>query len=235
MDADKHYFINNPVFVKYKKRFDIAQFKAVTHLKTVFVNERIVEIPFALESLNGLSRDKRVLDLGCTESVLPLYVAGLGYKVTGFDFRHYPYIHPNLEFVRGDILQLPFADESFDVVFAISTIEHMGIGFYDDPVLVREADQRAVAEAHRVLKKEGTMTITVPFGVAAMNDHQRIYDEAALGTLLAKFTVREKRYFRNVTDVRRQGNFWQQTDFGEAATIRSQRTTNGVCLVRAAK
>ena len=60
-------------------------------LKSVFINERIVEIPFALTGLAKVARGAKILDIGCSESLLPLYLAGAGFHVTGLDFRNYPY------------------------------------------------------------------------------------------------------------------------------------------------
>ena len=52
--------------------------------------------------------------------------------------------------VRGDALRLPFADESFDRVIASEVLEHI------------PDDQRAMAELSRVLRRGGTMAVTVP-------------------------------------------------------------------------
>ena len=98
------YFINQPVFLKYKRRFDWRSLKRKPFIKKALLNERIIEIPFAIDVLAGMPKEISVLDLGCMESVLPLFLAGLGFKVTGFDFRQYPYRVPNFKFVQGSIL-----------------------------------------------------------------------------------------------------------------------------------
>jgi len=69
--------------------------------KAVF-SERIIEYPLVFQYL-----DKNwgsILDFGCVEDLLPIHLASLGHDVTGLDFRPYPFTHPNLEFVRADIL-----------------------------------------------------------------------------------------------------------------------------------
>jgi len=71
------YLINNPIFVKYKKRFDWLKMKWKPYLKSVYVNERIVEIPFAIRCLSNIPKGSRVLDLGCSESPFSLQAAGL--------------------------------------------------------------------------------------------------------------------------------------------------------------
>ncbi len=246
-EADLSYFINNPVFVRYKTRFDLASFKPQKQLKSVYVNERIVEIPFAIYCLSALSKEQEILDLGCTESILPLYLAGLGYQVTGLDYRVYPYFHPNLKFVHGNILELPFEKESFDAVSCISTLEHIGIGFYDRvkkkeggspslPLHLKiETDQKALEEIWRVLKRDGMFVFSVPFGMAQMNRHQRIYDKKALDELFQKFKIEDSRFFKSATDSRHRCNYWEEIDQSLANQVKSEEKTNCVCMLRARK
>jgi len=229
------YFINNPIFVKYKTRWDFFRLKRKRVLKTVFVNERIIELPFAIESLCALPKGAGILDLGCTESLFPLQAAGLGYHVAGLDFRPYPYAHPNLTCVRGDMCRLPFENDKFDGVFSLSSLEHVGIGFYEDPASCREADRTAVEEIYRVLKEGGLFVVTVPYGKASVNSHQRVYDAEGLKTLLEKFDIQEKKHFQNFTKDGVPGNFWEQVSPEKAAQVESAENTAGVCLIKATK
>ncbi len=52
--------------------------------------------------------------------------------------------------VRGDLLSLPFPDDTFDKVIAAEVLEHI------------PADERAIAEIARVLKPGGRAAVTVP-------------------------------------------------------------------------
>ena len=54
------------------------------------------------------------------------------------------------EAVKGDALDLPFADGTFDCVIASEILEHV------------PEDDRAIAELVRVLKPGGTLAVTVP-------------------------------------------------------------------------
>ncbi len=234
MAIAENYFINSPVFLKYKKRFNFSKFKTEKYLKSVFINERIVEIPFALQAVGRLSEGSTVLDVGCSESVLSLQLAGLGYKVTGYDFRKYPYTHPNLEFEQGDILEIPFPEESFDAVTAISTIEHLGIGFYTDPRQVEEADKKGVEGIYRILTKGGVFIFSIPYGQKDMNQHQRVYDEGSVAALIDGFSILDKRFFIN-TQQNGRANAWIEASAQEAKDVRSGEKTNGVCLIKASK
>lgn len=236
MDStETSYFINNPIFVKYSKRFNIGSLKRSKSLNKVYMNERIIEIPYVIESLNGISKDKKILDLGCTESPVPLFVSSLGYNITGFDYRQYPYYHPNLHFVQGNILALPFPDNCFDVVFCISTIEHIGIGYYEDPSLSEEADQKAIDQVYRIMKPGGLLVFSAPYGVSHVSESQRIYDAKALTNLLGKFVVNKIQYYKSSKNDKSQCNYWEEVDQHTAAKIESRDRANCICLVRVKK
>ncbi len=235
MENNKNFFINNPIFVKYKKRFDLLKFQSKQILKSVNINERIIEIPYAIQALADLPRQAKVLDLGCTESPLPLQLAGLGYQVTGFDFREYPYQHPNLKFVQGDITKLPFENNHFDAVISISTLEHIGIGFYDDPTEVAAADKKAMGEVIRVLKPGGLFVLTAPYGTGSITTHQRVYDEGSLAQLLTSLQLKNIRYFKTDHLPQAVCNTWVEINKEEASQVASPTQTRGVCLVTAIK
>jgi len=58
---------------------------------------------------------------------------------------------------------MPFDDEFFDVITAVSTVEHIGLGRYGDPV-APDGDREAMEEMRRVLKAGGRLLMTVPCG-----------------------------------------------------------------------
>ncbi|MFA5085279.1 MAG: class I SAM-dependent methyltransferase [Candidatus Omnitrophota bacterium] len=227
-------FINNPVFLKYKRRFDWRSLKRKSFIKKALLNERIIEIPFTIDALAGMPKTGKVLDLGCMESVLPLFLAGLGFQVTGFDFRQYPYRVPNFKFIQGNILDLPFEKDSFDAVTCVSTIEHIGIGFYSDPKDDLSPDIKGMIGIKRVLKPGGILVLTVPFGKNFINDQQRVYDQRGLDKMLAGFSVNKIRYFKNTKAVN-GNNYWEETDSRRAGDLYYTSGTECVCCLSAAK
>jgi demethylmenaquinone methyltransferase / 2-methoxy-6-polyprenyl-1,4-benzoquinol methylase len=102
----------------------------------------------------------RVLDACCGTGDLALACARAGGRVSGLDFSERMLERarrkaPELEWVRGDLLELPFADASFDaatVGFGVRNVESL---------------DRALAELRRVLRPGGRLAIleiTVPRG-----------------------------------------------------------------------
>jgi hypothetical protein len=61
-----------------------------------WVNERIVEVPYAFRALSRVQPHAKVLDVGATESTVCLSLATLGYDVTAVDPRPNPLSHERL-------------------------------------------------------------------------------------------------------------------------------------------
>ena len=155
------------------------------------VNERIVEQPFVFAALAERPPPARVLDAGGAESTVALSLASLGYDVTVADPRGYALAHPRLTVAAGALHEL--GDARFDVVVALSAIEHFGVGHYGDPEGgTRRLDLDAMADFRRWLAPEGLLVLTVPVGPAALDDLQRTYDAAGLEELLDGFTVHRR-------------------------------------------
>jgi len=123
-------------------------------------DERAIEIPWCLARYHG---ERRVLDVG-TANAIPAYVDGL--RALGA---------PELVTVDlaqpadviADVRRLPFPDRSFDLVFCVSTLEHIGLDnlIYGGAAAHDEAGQAdALAELLRILGNRGRLLVTVPTG-----------------------------------------------------------------------
>ncbi len=111
----------------------------------------------------GNLRGKRVLDLGCGDGLLTYFLAQVGAVVVGVDNEEEGLKHARLnlermnkkkhlqyEFVNASVYELPFEDNSFDVVVSCEVIEHL-----DYP-------EKMIGEASRVLKSGGMIVVTTP-------------------------------------------------------------------------
>lgn len=192
----------------------------------VAVTERILEHMFVHSRLP--QPPARVLDMGCAESLCALEMASMGYQVVGVDLRRLPLDHPNFTQVQANLGDLPFADGSFDVAVCLSTVEHVGLGWYSEGD--RTTDGKAIREAVRTLKPGGTFILTVPFGQATITPVHRVYDRPQLDELLSPLNVKELRF--GVRD----GETWVLTD-DEAAAARatSDDRVSAVALIVAEK
>ncbi len=188
--------------------------------------ERVIEYPFIFQHLGkpaGL-----VLDIGCCHSRLPIALASRGYPVIGFDMHPYPFPHPKLRAVQGDILSTPFLNESFHTILAISTLEHIGIQHYGG-VEEGSGDVKAVEEIARLLQPGGMALITVPYGKVLTNDWMRVYDSERLKKLTGSLSPVTIEY-----GVSRSG-LWEPATEAEAARIDWTGVDRAIVMIVAEK
>ncbi len=153
-------------------------------------NERIFEKTFVLQSLARLykSNNITVLDVGAAESLLSYELASFNYSVTAIDIRPIALFHPNLKFVKTDICNPVLPPASFDCVIALSTLEHIGLGWYGDET-GESYDIKAVQQISLLLKPEGSFILTVPYGKKALTPVHRIYNQESLQKLIQDFKI----------------------------------------------
>ncbi len=80
-----------------------------------------------------------------------------------YDYRPADISLSNLECKTGDLMSLPFPDNSVESLSCMHTIEHIGLGRYGDPI-DPEGDIKAARELVRVLKPGGTFLYVAPIG-----------------------------------------------------------------------
>jgi len=170
------------------------------------MSERSIEYSFVF--MNVGRPPATVLDVGCSGSDLPLMLSAHGFLVYGIDVRDYHVENPTFTFRREAMTSTSFPDDFFDIITAISTMEHLGLsGRYgieeDDPL----ADKMAMKEVDRILKKDGRLILTVPYGrFNVFKPFHKVYDEKHLTDLISDFQVLKEEYF-----VRKRNGFWVST------------------------
>lgn len=109
-----------------------------------------------------------------------------------------------VSYVYDDLRAMPFKGVWFDAVFCVSVIEHVGMDnrLYATDSSYRQSSPRdhllAIDEIKRVLRPNGRLFLTVPFG--AHEDHGSLqqFDSAMLSTLASRFgpQAATKSFFR---------------------------------------
>jgi SAM-dependent methyltransferase len=125
----------------------------------------------------GLPSSPRILDAGCGSGRFMVELAKLG-SVTGVELSDTSVSLARErqlgEVIAGSVLEMPFADDSFDLAVSLDVIEHLS----DDLAALREL-RRAVAPG-------GALLITVPAyqwlwsGHDEINHHHRRYTRRSL-------------------------------------------------------
>jgi len=121
----------------------------------------------------GDLRGKRVLEMGCGLGHIAVLLARSGAKVTAFDISPISVlaasrracingVEEGLDLVVAAGEELPFADESFDVVFGKGVLHHLDVSV-------------AAGELYRVLKPGGKAAFAEPMGMNPLLKFVRNY------------------------------------------------------------
>jgi SAM-dependent methyltransferase len=165
------------------------------------LNEREVEWPWVTNQASKLPRKGRLLDVGSYATPLPGWLAQLGYQVSALDINPPQIAEPGfVQIVTGDIRKTAFADNIFDVITCVSTLEHIGVkGRYGVCEEDCSGDAKAMREMRRILRPGGSLLITIPYGRYHVLPVNRCYNKSHTKKLWNGFaTVRADFFvFRN--------------------------------------
>jgi SAM-dependent methyltransferase len=185
----------------------------------VGLDERVVELPwvlaqglkgFVLDAGSALNHDyllQRVL-----RRVDRLHIATLAPEPHSF-------VERAISYVFTDLRDLPYRDGVFDVVVSVSTLEHIGMdntiyGVHepraDNPVL---ETGRAAQELRRVLRDDGVLLVTLPYGVPEDHGWFRQFGRLDIERFLAELDPR----IVKTTVYRYAASGWQISALAEAA------------------
>lgn len=143
-------------------------------------------------------KKETIVDLGGGGSISTIvpFLLKLPYKrLLSIDVLHYPFKSKfGIEYVYGNCQDTNLPPYSVDVVTIISTLEHVGLGRYGDPLDIN-GDIKTMDEIHRILKRGGYVIITIPYGYPTVvyNVH-RIYDQGRISLITKKFKIIKAQY-----------------------------------------
>ncbi len=176
-------------------------------------DERIVEYPWFFSRLKD--NHSVILDAGSSLNHYPiLTLSALENRRLYLSTLDYEGFHrlPNCpSYIYEDLREMCYKNEFFDAVVAISTIEHVGMDnhLYTADSTKRECDQlaylKAIEEFRRVLKRNGTLFLTVPFGRHKNHRWFQVFDSKMLRNIIDQF----KPQTRNVAFFKYFNNQWQ--------------------------
>jgi SAM-dependent methyltransferase len=198
------------------------------------VNERIVEIPFVLSELKDNGKKLKILDFGCTRSWLAISLASLGHHVYGIDLRNYPFEHENLVFTKQNILD--FKEKDFDIITAVSSLEHAGLGAYGEDYNPGALEE-VLSKMNELIAEKGKLILTVPVGKPSVDSFLKSFAPDEIEKLVASkgFLLEKSRFFK-----RKNETEWlpcPREEIREVSNHQAERTktysgVNGVgCLV----
>jgi len=105
----------------------------------------------------------------------------------------------NFSFAQGDVLRLPFEDDSLLSISSICVIEHIGLGRYGD-ALDPLGSEKAIAEIKRVLKANGDLYVSLPIypeNIICFNAHRAFRRDYILKLFQPLKLIEEKYIYKN--------------------------------------
>ncbi len=142
-----------------------------------------------------LCKNKKVLDIACGEGYGSDMLAEVASSVCGVDISEEAVLHAknkykrdNLSFLTGSVADIPFDNESFDIIISFETIEHVS----------EDLQIQFLNEIKRVLKKDGFLIISSPDKLyySDMAGFKNIYHVKELYE--EEFSAILKKYFKNI-------------------------------------
>jgi SAM-dependent methyltransferase len=152
-----------------------------------------------------------VFDFGCGGGSMTIHAVQKGHHVLALDLQpsRFPWSHPNVEIICGDLLKLDLPQNSFDFILNCSTVEHVGLsGRYGVAFEEGDGDLKAMRKLRLLLKPSGKILMTVPCGQdAVIAPWHRVYGKQRLPVLLSGYETEEEVYW-----VKQGDNRWYVAD-----------------------
>ena len=142
-------------------------------------------------------KPNRVLDLGCSQGVCDILLAREGLNVTGIDLdqdaieyaknrlaQEESSTQQRVKFLHMNFMDYKLEDGEFDTVILSEVLEHL------------LQPEMALEKACKLLKDEGCLIVSVPFGINDWPDHKRTYYISSLLQQLERFiSIHEIKFF----------------------------------------
>jgi len=187
-------------------------------------SERCVETPFIVEKIKQYCKNKTVLDVGGVPTAKVHYVPimnaiaenNVNYKVC--DFRGGDF--------RGDFVTYNFADNKFDVIIFLSSLEHFPQCTEGDLKFREDEDLKGFQKALSLLNSGGTILMTVPFGKCYWQEYHQNYNMDRINYISKNSSLNEFFVYKLVD------NMWEQSEPDLMADVIYTDVAHGVgCFV----
>lgn len=183
------------------KEGDTSLRSVINFLKREFSSDHLrkFEYSFLAKCLSRKVVKKDIIvDMGggfSFSTIVPVLLRSSKTRIISIDVMNHPSVSKfGIEYMKGDCSQTNLPDRSVDVVTIISTLEHVGLGRYGDPLDV-DGDLKTMREACRILKPGGYVILTIPYGypTVVFNLH-RVYDRGRFELLTKGFKPIVRKY-----------------------------------------
>lgn len=179
------------------------------------LDERAVEYPWFFARIKDT--EKIILDAGSVLNHRQILSAeklkGRNLYISTLFYEGRPESVPSPSYIYEDLRDMCFRDDFFDAICSLSTLEHIGLDntkIYTPDQSKKENEKHsflaAVREFRRVLKPEGTLYLSMPFGAYRNHGWFQVFDAEMVNMVVEAFAPESSdiTYFRYEKD---QWNF----------------------------
>jgi SAM-dependent methyltransferase len=172
----------------------------------MYLDERIIEYPWLLSQIN--SNKKTILDAGSILNFpniirLPIFS---NFKIDIVTLHPESFTEKNsrISYLYEDIRYLPQKNDYYDEIYCISTLEHIGMDnsiYTNDQNFIEKKSSDyllAIDELKRVLKPNGNLIITVPYGLNKNFGYFQQFNSNMISELINRFSpmYKDEVYFK---------------------------------------
>lgn len=167
-----------------EKRLDSIYEVYMSDSDNEFIRQSRERIDWICAQTNG----NTVLDVGCSQGITSLLLGRKGKKVLGLDIEEDSILFANnvlaqenddvkqsVQFKIGDYLTYPFENQQFDSIVMTEILEHI----VDITPFLKKTES--------LLKDEGNVIVTVPFGINDFWDHKETYYVSKMYVALSQY------------------------------------------------
>lgn len=193
-------------------------------------SDRFIEYPWLMENID--IKKGRLLDIGSTIGDLLHGSLPAEVEVNCLNLNTKNFKSKKIIFKNGDIRNTDYPNNYFDIVSCISTLEHIGVagryGSDHDP----DGDKKAMREIERILKPNGKLLVSVPYGRKDVLPINKLYNLSRINDLFSDLEIVSQEFRKFNKD----WYVWLKVSEMEAAT--TDMILDGwyaLCLIKARK
>ena len=188
-----------------------------------YLDERFIEIPWIVKNLKKLRGN--LLDAGSTLNQ-EYILKKINYFKKIFIVTLYPennfFNNLNISYIYEDLCDLSIKRSSIDVITCVSTLEHLNCnndiynyGKFNNSIIAKNKIKKVLKNFKEVLKKNGILLMTVPFGKKGNYHNMEQFDYSDI----LKFKKIFKPKNLKIDYYRVQNNKWIKCNYNDCLNI----------------
>lgn len=222
--------INNILLKNECKKFTDCLLVNKLKARSLPCSDRALEYPWVIENID--IQEGRLLDVGSTSCEMFYQILPKSIEINGINLNPQKNNNPNIKLQHGDIRNTDYENNYFDCITCISVLEHIGVSGRYNSDEDQEGDKKAMKEIHRILKPNGNLLLTIPYGAKDVLPINKLYNKERIQKLFNDFEILEQKFLKFY----KKYGLWLEVNEEEAAkTDMIKDYWYALCFIKARK